>query len=691
MKKIALSNDIPARTVSRDTPLVRPLLIWLALGAIVLLALFLRTAWIDRSLPYVDHPDEPNPITYVVEMLRSGDPNQRFFQKPSLFVYLALAFIQLAYRLGLAAGIYVPIGEMIVTTYTVTTVPDFFVAARLLSAVFGGLTALAVFGLGTRGWDRTVGLIAALFVALLPYHMQFSRWATTDVTATFLATLSLSLAFVAARDQRWRAYLAAGAFAGLAASAKYNAGAVAGAIAVAALLGMGRDIGQWRRLLVGQAGRLASAGIAAIVCFIAGTPYALLSPELVGGGIARQWTNYGGGNGHYRGEWNIAGYSEFFWGIGLGPLACLLILVGLAILARKRPLILAVWLGFALPSLLIHLSRPTHFMQNMLPLMVAGALPIGVAITSVPQLLAGLLPAPRRSAYLAPGLSLALLVLLLAPPALASGRELNRQAGGDSRQHVLAWIAAEVPPGARIAAELKPIPGVTENRWTEIDDLTLHDPAFYRSQGFAYLIGSSDRWGQFQLPEAYAMYGTPIAEFGPIRREDMLGPRLMVWLTGLQAGDIPQPLDSRVTFGGTELLGVAFGDPSGAGTPPLLREAPEFSAGGVFGLRTFWQVEEQFADDLLIFVHVLDAAGNRPTQRDAPPWQGRFPTSTWQAGTLVVDVNDVYLPPGMAPGEYRVMVGMYDPASGERPPVSRDGEIVPDGMVEVARFVVRVP
>ena len=66
---------------------------WLLAGTITLLALALRLWTIRQSLPYVNHPDEPNPINYVVQMLRTGDLNPHAFQKPSLYVYLLLAVV----------------------------------------------------------------------------------------------------------------------------------------------------------------------------------------------------------------------------------------------------------------------------------------------------------------------------------------------------------------------------------------------------------------------------------------------------------------------------------------------------------------------------------------------------------------------------------------------------------------------
>lgn len=660
----------------------RPWLLWLALGGLFVGALLLRVWTIRQVLPYVDHPDEPNPIDYVIGMLRTGDPNQRFFQKPSLYVYTLLAALQAHYAWGRAAGIYGDLSQMVVTTHTVTTLPGFFLTARLITALFGALTVLSAYALGVRGWGRAAGLAGAALIAVLPIHLRFSQWATTDIMATFLASASLGAAVLAQRTGRWQAFLVSGAFAGLAASAKYNAGAVAGAIVVAAAL----HALSARRLLP-AAGCLALAGGAAIACFVAGTPYALLSWSQVGGGIARQWTNYGGANGHYRGAWNVAGYADFFLNDGLGLAGCLLVLAGLAIIARRRPAVLAVWLGFALPSLLVHLSRPTHFMQNMLPLLVACALPAGVAVTELPALLA------RRAPALAPLALAALALALVAPPLSRSLAHVGRQAAGDGRLELLRWIEAEVPPGTRIAAELKPVPGPTEARWTEVRDLSAHDLAWYRAQGYAYLVASSDSWGQFEPPARYAhLLPGLVKEFGPrIRREEMTGPRLLVIETGLSAADVPQPLGQEMRVGGARLLGVAVGDPSADGEPPMLVLTDALRAGGVLGLRSFWQVEAPFAEDYMIFVHLIDADGGRPTQRDAPPWQGRFPTSSWRPGTLVVDANDVYLPPGLAPGEYRVLMGMYDPETGARAPVSADGAPVPEGAVEVARVRVVQP
>jgi hypothetical protein len=240
----------------------------------------------------------------------------------------------------------------------------------------------------------------------------------------------------------------------------------------------------------------------------------------------------------------------------------------------------------------------------------------------------------------------------------------------------------------RVAAELRALPGPLESRWAEAPGLLRHDLAWYRRQGYAYLIASSDAWEQWAIPEEYRRFAEqpPLAEFGGASPRDMLGPHLAIYATGLAEGDAPERPDGAVQIGGARLAGLAIGRPDPKAPQLGLDTAHEFQAGETLGLRTFWRVEQPFEQDFFIFVHVLDAAGATVTQRDAPPWQGRFPTSSWQAGTLVVDVNDLALPAGLPPGEYTIAIGMFDPASGTQPPMSYDGQML--GRVPVAKIRV---
>jgi hypothetical protein len=55
---------------------------------------------------------------------------------------------------------------------------------------------------------------------------------------------------------------------------------------------------------------------------------------------------------------------------------------------------------------------------------------------------------------------------------------------------------------------------------------------------------------------------------------------------------------------------------------------------------------------------------------DHPPKNGAAPTSTWQTGELLVDPYAIPIRPDAPAGPARLMVGMYDPATGDRLPAT---------------------
>ena len=655
---------------------------WLVLAGLALAAFALRAWTLRLNLPYVDHPDEPNPINYVLGMLRTGDPNPHFFQKPSLYVYLLLAALGPHYRWGLAQGLYAPLDQMTITTHIYTTIPGFFLWGRTLTAAIGALTVISVGAVGKRiaGWGA--GLLAALFLALAPFHLRHSQYVTTDVTTAWLVLLAFGAALAVAQGSRWRDYLAAGAFVGLAASTKYNAG-------IAALMVVAAHILAARRQSLMRFPRLLAAGAAAAVGFFAGTPYALLSWGEFTRGILGQVKDYSEtAHGDFTGAWNVAGYVDFFTHDGLGWLAALATLTGLALLLLRptRPGQRAagiLWLSFVAPYVLLHMAQSSHFNRNMVAVVVLAALPIGVTGARVATIcqkqkqLGGL-------RHLAAALCCLALVL---PGALDSWAYTQRLRRGDTRVQSLAWLDANVPPGARIAAELRPLPGAPESRWAEVAALPAHDLAWYRRQGYAFLVGSSDAWRQWDIPAPYRqLAGAPVAEFGGPDLRWQLGPHLAIYATGLTSADAPMRLTGDAIVGGAHFVGFALGTPN-ADAPTLgLEPARRIAPGQTLALRTFWQVAQPFTTDYFIFVHLRDATGATVAQRDTPPWQGRFPTSTWRANTLIVDVNDLPLPANLAPGEYSLVVGMFDPASGGHPPTSINGQ--PTDALEIGRITI---
>jgi hypothetical protein len=80
----------------------------------------------------------------------------------------------------------------------------------------------------------------------------------------------------------------------------------------------------------------------------------------------------------------------------------------------------------------------------------------------------------------------------------------------------------------------------------------------------------------------------------------------------------------------------------------------------------YWQGQRKMEASYKVFVHVYDREGNIVAQRDWLPGLGVKPTSGWEVGEVVADRHIVGLEEGLAAGEYKVAVGMYEEASGER-------------------------
>lgn len=80
----------------------------------------------------------------------------------------------------------------------------------------------------------------------------------------------------------------------------------------------------------------------------------------------------------------------------------------------------------------------------------------------------------------------------------------------------------------------------------------------------------------------------------------------------------------------------------------------------------FWQATGETTTSYRIFVHLLDQDGNLITQSDAIPAQWTRPTSGWMAGEYIQDRHILTLPAELNADSYRLVVGLYDTATGTR-------------------------
>ncbi|HEX5854903.1 MAG TPA: glycosyltransferase family 39 protein, partial [Thermoanaerobaculia bacterium] len=225
---------------------------------LALLALAIRLVGLDFDQNHFFHPDERAIGDAILRL--SFHPlqlNPHFFAYGSLPFYLTKGVSSLLAALS---------GRDWFASY------DGVVhVGRFLSALAGALTVLLVAAVGRRLYGPKAGLLAGLLLALAVLHVQTSHFASTDVTLTLLVLLALAASGRLARLGRVRHALLAGALTGLALATKASAAPLFLPLAVATFLAC-RPARAWRK----GALLLAAAGLATLVAFFLGEPYAFL-------------------------------------------------------------------------------------------------------------------------------------------------------------------------------------------------------------------------------------------------------------------------------------------------------------------------------------------------------------------------------------------------------------------------------
>ena len=97
----------------------------------------------------------------------------------------------------------------------------------------------------------------------------------------------------------------------------------------------------------------------------------------------------------------------------------------------------------------------------------------------------------------------------------------------------------------------------------------------------------------------------------------------------------------------------------------------EIAPGSEMQLTLYWESLTTMDTDYKVFVHLSDKAEQIRGQDDAHPVGALAPTSSWQPGDIVRDEHIFVVAPDASPGEYRLLVGLYDEATMARLLVER--------------------
>ncbi len=649
------------------------------LSLIIILAACLRIWGIGFGLPYFEHPDEWAVADEALRMLRTGNFSPFSYTYPTLYVYTQVGLAWLHYAWGTALGIYSSPADI--------NPAAFYIWARTLTAVLGtGCVALtALIGHKLYGW--LVGLSAAALLAVLPSVSADAHYVTVDTPASFMTLLafwaimrmlhhylplqnssafrkhdklaSQAMAFLRSDSsiEKSKNLILPGVLVGLAASTKYTCGILIIALTIACLIlawNSSTTIAERLRLTLWYT---AIAGFAALLGFTLGTPMWLLEPQRLLAdleSIAR----------HYRSGHPGAESSQpalFYWEAlrGQAWLLAWLVLagIGLAIIRRSRADLLL--LAVVVPFVLQLSSVRVVFLRNAIPLLpfvillAAAALVFGIINLITPwqyyERMAKKGHNHNPEQVLQHGMLLywvlltLTLILMLQPLRIAFHDEWLR-AQPTTRILATRWIEQHAQDGTRIWLEDQTLILPARLRVQGGPPATSHTADWYRSNGFRFVV-TNDSIARSDAA-ALAAFGEAAARFESAGQRH--GHSFSIY--DLEPGDAAN--QQRNPSGATLAAGAL--------TLEGYQHLQQVTRGETLALALFWQVNRSIPANYTVFVHLIDAQGNKLAQRDMPPLDGSRPSSSWQPGELIRDDQDLPIPAETPPGRYRLVVGMYD-------------------------------
>jgi hypothetical protein len=124
-----------------------------------------------------------------------------------------------------------------------------------------------------------------------------------------------------------------------------------------------------------------------------------------------------------------------------------------------------------------------------------------------------------------------------------------------------------------------------------------------------------------------------------------------------------------------QTLDIAFGAPPELTLLGASINVDENKSNETLPVTLFWRAESEMKANYTVFIQLLNQNDQIVAQNDQYPLNGVAPTSTWLPSEILTDPHQLALP-ALAAGQYRLIVGMYDAATGRRLPVNNGQDYV---------------
>ncbi len=147
----------------------------------------------------------------------------------------------------------------------------------------------------------------------------------------------------------------------------------------------------------------------------------------------------------------------------------------------------------------------------------------------------------------------------------------------------------------------------------------------------------------------------------------------------MPAGDLSAQIEGSLTP-----TGIAF--PTFAALEGYTLRG-KFEPGATLTLDLLWRATGTTDQNWTQFIHLVGEDGSQ-SLADGIPRGGAYPTWAWSPDERIADRWQLTLPTNLPPGEVALKLGFYRQDTGERMPVTQDGEPVPDNAAPLLTFQI---
>ena len=423
----------------------------------LLAAFFLRVYGVRFGLPYEYYWDEPTIVNRAVRF-GSGDLNPHFFYYPAFYMYVLFVASGLTFVFGRLTGHYHNVQDFAAEYFLDPS--RVYMTARFTTACIGTLAVLLTYLVGTKFFNRRVGLIGALFLAVSVQSASYSHIAITDIPHAFFIIAACIPLYDVYRTGSPRSYLATGLLIGLGMATKYLAVLLAPSLVLASWLHM-RDAVQNERVPGSESDRAPRTvylntvislvlGLAAVVAgFFIGSPYNLLNfPAFIKDFQTQQIMSQSGSGNSFGLYLTQVLPSDF------GIVICLACVLGLALVVWQRKAVGYLFLLFPCLYFMFIARYPSGFPRYIIPLDPFVALLAAFAFSQSYDWVRSRLPDPalHRRAL---AFGSALILLLAVYPSFWAMLKWDHLMADmvDPRTQAVAWVETNIPSDRVVCLE----------------------------------------------------------------------------------------------------------------------------------------------------------------------------------------------------------------------------------------------